>query len=1345
MSALESQSWQDRDVWYCTSSQPAVWESGVVAAMEYIDNGTWAFVIISGDSMLNISTSYLDKSNEFAHVKRRAPQTTHVQDLTLLPYLNEPEIIECVRQRYLTKCMYTNIGTILLALNPFEKLPIYSHDNLNSYFREGEFPKMKLGPHIYQLSDRAYQKMFIDKYNPDKRENQTILINGESGSGKTESTKLILHYLATVSSKVATDVLNCSGTMDFESLINAVNPITESFGNARTSRNNNSSRFGKFIELNYTADGFIEGVTIHTYLLETVRVVSQSKGERNYHVFYECFSGLSPTHLLELGMRAPEDFYYTNRSGEYFRHDDVSDGDNFKRLQEALSQIHVRNDEQDSMFRVLAAVLHIGNLSFEESTTTNEEAAVLSKDCKRHVDYICALLEIDETVLTAAVSTRNLLVAGTTIRKVLNIDKAVAARDSFAKTLYDLLFKWIIFAVNQSLYSDCASEVASFIGVLDIFGFEFFETNSFEQLCINYANEKLQDHFNYSVFKSEQEIYEDEGLIWNFHDYPSNSDRLKLFEHKVMGVFSIFDEQLKLPKPTDDKVANVLYSRCSSSCYFHATHHNKNNLQFTVHHYADSVQYSLRGVLNKNRSDVAPEIVDVLQQSRSVFVNSIGRIHTPMVRHHGASRSIKSVGPKMSTVSSDFCKQLQQLVSKIRTTRSHFIRCIKPNNALVPNVFDNGMVVSQLRCSGVMEAVTVFKSGFSNRIYFPVFVSRYSAFVTVCGINVWTREFYRSLEKGRRTEQEKYWRLAASKLIGVIRLSEYILNAIENVSNEDTPVNLMTGLQLGRSQIFLQESVFNHLEHLYERSVVLMARRLQRRWRAAMLSRNDYSRAKAPFAAVKALLYFSDFKRRRVVERIAAAMLLQRKARVYIAVMRLRRVKQGISKVKAAFRGYRARRMITLYRNLAATAIQACYRRHVSRRMYLLLFKSAATIRRYSVVWNAVRRRRRKILAVIRIQSCWRRKRAHVHAISLKESKIQAKMEQNERISKAKELFMLTLEARLVENPHWFEEIESFEDKIKQLRGRIHELKQQNADLHAENSKLVQNIDAMETESFAHPEVQRSRSDQSSDLDRSALHLDVCMYVSEIAASASALIETLSNMERCRVSSLTELSRVEAEIRLLKVSREQKMKEIQAAETRLVKALALYDRKQRKSKTDDVSRFTDSDSSKMTIDECTGLVDSLKRSLDENNSKLVRLKARKNMLLLKVESHDLVAQLAEAVGGLTEIQQSLSDTTSLDNIFGVAHSKRMLYHQLSSRNIGSDKQNPKKFQRFTSATLDEMKQDLVGRSDTSEAVRQLELTTAEDSLDKDPQTTAKKHRFSAHLSKWLFRRSKQGN
>lgn len=632
--------WKDAVVWFAPSTDTR-WTAGIVRrnheSLSRSNERVFLIEAVDGghdnSPLVEVTTSAVDSFGlEYQLVKKRDAKVDAsgaVTDMTALSFLNEPEMIQCLKQRYAAKHIYTNIGPILVAVNPFEQLhkDVYSADTIEKYALADSTESRRLGPHVFQISNNAYNRMFIDKYDPDKRENQSILVNGESGAGKTESTKQVLKFLASNSAAVAASLDDTDITVDVEKVITAINPITESFGNAKTSRNNNSSRFGKFIELEYAADGYIASSHIQTYLLETVRVTSQLKGERNYHIFYELFAGMSEEQRTEWGCVSLLDFRLVNQSGEYNRYDGESDYENFSRLVNAFQTIDMTVPVMEEIFKTVIGVLHIGNLAFEASSNVGADSADFKPDCRVHVDHACRLLGIPEARLNDAFSSRCIKVAGNLIKKQLNAEMATAARDVVVKTTYELMFKSIMLEVNQSLqFTEEDVDRVSFIGVLDIFGFEFFEHNSFEQLCINYANEKLQDHFNYAIFQSEKEVYEEEGVKWNFTDYPDNAERLELFEHKSTGLFLLCDEQLKIPKPSDDKLVQSFYAKCALYKHFTASKGNKGKMEFVINHFACDVKYKATGFVDKNRNEIAQEIFDCYQNSSVAFLQQFGQV-----------------------------------------------------------------------------------------------------------------------------------------------------------------------------------------------------------------------------------------------------------------------------------------------------------------------------------------------------------------------------------------------------------------------------------------------------------------------------------------------------------------------------------------------------------------------------------------------------------------------------------------------------------------------------------------------------------------------------------------------
>ena len=926
---FEHDPWNHSKVWafHCNKWEPAHVISYTRPAPP---DSEWTIVVeILPQSRHPIKTKAIDElsTTEFEHIKRRDSSINYVEisDMTRLSFLNEPDMLYCLKKRYEKDRIYTNTGPILIAINPYKKLNIYSEESLRRYYEPNNANAIK-EPHIYEISHNAYQSMFVDRLDPAKRENQAILVNGESGSGKTETTKYILHYLAQVSASVSGNVNPTTSSGDIESKVIASNPITESFGNAKTSRNDNSSRFGKYIELLYTADGYIEGAKIRTYLLETVRVVRQSPGDRNFHIFYEIFAGLEKQFRRKMRFERLEDFNYMNQSGQYTRDDNVSDLENYNTLLDAFSTIRISQDYQDEILRILVGILHLGNLEFDTDVVNGIDVSKFSKTCKAAVDMACELLGLTKQILEHAVTIRSLSTVGGEVLKNLDAVGASYARDALAKTIFDKLFKWIVLQVNISLSGGSMNpetEAASSIGVLDIFGFEHFKENTFEQLCINYTNEKLQDHFNFSIFKSEQEVYVSEGLQWKFVHYPDNFERLDLLENRTFGIFALCDEQLKIPKASDDKLAITLYERCSKHRYFSAKGSEKVNYEFTFHHYACPVKYSCIGFLDKNRSEVAKEIQDCLLASSNKLLNLTGEATLPRdsgaksrsreyniyqvaaQRYSAASVTGKTVGKKMATVSSEYVKELDSLMLKIKTKINHFVRCVKPNDYRAKNDFDSQVVLDQLKHVGLLGAIQVLRTGFPKRMEFTSFVNRYLVLSYASGVNALTKDLFHLVDEARRTSFKSHWVLSAGKLVQIVPFAAMALQ----ISMSD----VQEGLQMGETQIFMKVQMFELLERMQERSFNLIALRLLVRHRARKVvaveaSRKPFRTRRGKPLAQHAMMLFADSKRLRAITKVRATILLQRRARVFLAVTRRKKIIKGIQKLQARWRGYKGRK-----------------------------------------------------------------------------------------------------------------------------------------------------------------------------------------------------------------------------------------------------------------------------------------------------------------------------------------------------------------------------------------------------------------------------------------------------
>ncbi|KAM3283666.1 myosin-1 [Capsicum chacoense] len=618
-----------------------------------------------------------------------------VDDLMQLSYLNEPSVLYNLQYRYNRDMIYTKAGPVLVAVNPFKKVPLYSNEYIEAYKR-----KSIESPHVYAITDMAIREMVRDEVN------QSIIISGESGAGKTETAKIAMQYLAAL-----------GGGSGIEDEIVKTNPILEAFGNAKTLRNDNSSRFGKLIEIHFSETGKISGANIQTFLLEKSRVVQCSEGERSYHIFYQLCAGAPGALKEKLNLKDVSEYNYLRQSNCQSI-SGVDDAEQFRIVMEALDVVHISKEDQESVFSMLAAVLWLGNISFTDVDNENHAEPVVDEG----LTSVSTLIGCGVEELKLALSTRKMRVRNDDIVQKLTLSQATDTRDALAKSIYSCLFDWLVEQINKSLAVGKRRTGRS-ISILDIYGFESFERNSFEQFCINYANERLQQHFNRHLFKLEQEEYIQDGIDWTKVDFDDNQDCLNLFEKKPLGLLSLLDEESTFPNGTDMSFANKLKQHLNSNLCFRG----ERGKAFTVSHYAGEVIYDTTGFLEKNRD---------LLHSNSIQLLSSCKYHLPQTfASNMLSQSEKPVvGPlyksggadsQKLSVSTKFKGQLFQLMQRLENTTPHFIRCIKPNNFQSPGKYEQGLVLQQLRCCGVLEVVRISRSGFPTRMSHQKFARRY--------------------------------------------------------------------------------------------------------------------------------------------------------------------------------------------------------------------------------------------------------------------------------------------------------------------------------------------------------------------------------------------------------------------------------------------------------------------------------------------------------------------------------------------------------------------------------------------------------------------------------------------
>ncbi|GAA5796115.1 hypothetical protein HPULCUR_001484 [Helicostylum pulchrum] len=646
---------------------------------------------------------------------RNPPKMEYTDDLTNLSYLNEPAVLNTIRTRYMQHLIYTYSGIVLIAVNPFARVSLYEPDIVQQYSgkRRGE-----LEPHLFAIAEEAYRCMIREEIN------QTIVVSGESGAGKTVSAKFIMRYFATADDQeVAEKKKKSDGSMtEVEEQILATNPIMEAFGNAKTSRNDNSSRFGKYIEIQFDNDANIVGAKIRTYLLERSRLIFQPEIERNYHIFYQLCAGAPSQERKDFGLSQYTDFHYLNQSGTG-EIAGVNDAEEFEVTQRALSTVGLSVDLQWKIFRILAALLHLGNI-----TITGRGDAMLSES-DHALLTATRLLGISTAEFRKWIVRKQIITRSEKIVTNLSPTQAQVVKDSVAKYIYSNLFDWLVEIINQSLSAPDTDAIRNFIGVLDIYGFEHFKKNSFEQFCINYANEKLQQQFNQHVFKLEQEEYIREKINWTFIEFSDNQKCIEMIEGKL-GILSLLDEESRLPAGSDQAFCQKLYDNFSSpehKKYFKKPRFSSS--AFTIAHYAHDVEYEAENFLEKNKDSVPDEHLQLLQNSEFPFLDEILSASAAANASVSVENKRKSMAVKKPTLGSIFKNSLINLMDTIGETNVHYIRCIKPNEAKAAWEFEAPMVLSQLRACGVLETIRISCLGYPSRWTFEEFADRYYALV----------------------------------------------------------------------------------------------------------------------------------------------------------------------------------------------------------------------------------------------------------------------------------------------------------------------------------------------------------------------------------------------------------------------------------------------------------------------------------------------------------------------------------------------------------------------------------------------------------------------------------------
>uniref|UniRef100_A0A673BZT1 Myosin VAb n=1 Tax=Sphaeramia orbicularis TaxID=375764 RepID=A0A673BZT1_9TELE len=867
-----------------------------------------------GDSTLSLQ---LEDGTEVEH--KIDTQTNHLpplrnpnilvgeNDLTALSYLHEPAVLHNLKVRFVdSKLIYTYCGIVLVAINPYESLPIYEEDIIHAYRGQN---MGDMDPHIFAVAEEAYKQMARDE------RNQSIIVSGESGAGKTVSAKYAMRYFATVSCS--------SGEANVEEKVLASSPIMEALGNAKTTRNDNSSRFGKYIEIGFDKKHCIIGANMRTYLLEKSRVVFQAHGERNYHIFYQLCASSHLSEFKAFRLGCADDFHYTNQ-GQSPVIDGVDDAKEMNNTRKAFSLLGINEGDQMAIYQILAALLHLSNVEVKEQSA--DKSSIMPDNA--HLLVFCELMGVPCEEMAHWLCHRKLKTTTETYVKPVPKINAVNGRDALAKHIYARLFSWIVGRVNNALKSSVRQH--SFIGVLDIYGFETFDVNSFEQFCINYANEKLQQQFNLHVFKLEQEEYMKEQIPWTLIDFYDNQPCINLIEAKL-GVLDLLDEECKMPKGSDDTWAQKLYNTLLKR-NAHFDKPRLSNRAFIIHHFADKVEYQCVGFLEKNKDTVNEEQINVLKKSQVkfpfVFIFSFYDEKAPSSTNKKSSPGRAGQKDTKKTVGLQFRQSLHLLMDTLNATTPHYVRCIKPNDHKAQFTLAPVRAVQQLRACGILETVRISAAGFPSRWTYQEFFVR-----------------YRVLMKQKDVLPDR--KLTCKNLL-------------------EKCIKDQNQYQFGKNKIFFRAGQVAYLEKLRSDKLRLACVRIQKTIRC-WLARKKYLRMRE--AAIIIQKHVRGHQARcyvKFLRQTRAAVVIQRNVRMWATRRRYQKQRSAAITLQCLFRAYMARQQF-----------------------YKMVYEQkAVVIQKWVKGWLARQHYKRTVAAIVLLQSCVRRMKAKRE---LKKLKVEAR------------------------------------------------------------------------------------------------------------------------------------------------------------------------------------------------------------------------------------------------------------------------------------------------------------------------------------------------------------------
>uniref|UniRef100_A0A663E9H1 Myosin heavy chain, skeletal muscle, adult-like n=1 Tax=Aquila chrysaetos chrysaetos TaxID=223781 RepID=A0A663E9H1_AQUCH len=726
------------------------------------------------------------------------PKYDKIEDMAMMTHLHEPAVLYNLKERYAAWMIYTYSGLFCVTVNPYKWLPVYNPEVVLAY--RGK-KRQEAPPHIFSISDNAYQFMLTGECLISFE-----LLFGESGAGKTVNTKRVIQYFATIaaSGEKKKEEQQQSGKMQgtLEDQIISANPLLEAFGNAKTVRNDNSSRFGKFIRIHFGATGKLASADIETYLLEKSRVTFQLKAERSYHIFYQITSNKKPELIdMLLITTNPYDFHFVSQ-GE-ITVPSIDDKEELMATDSAIDILGFTADEKTAIYKLTGAVMHYGNLKFKQKQ--REEQA--EPDGTEVADKAAYLMGLNSADLLKALCYPRVKVGNEFVTKGQTVQQVNNAVGALAKAVYEKMFLWMVIRINQQL--DTKQPRQYFIGVLDIAGFEIFDFNSFEQLCINFTNEKLQQFFNHHMFVLEQEEYKKEGIEWTFIDFGMDLAACIELIEKPMGIFSILEEECMFPKATDTSFKNKLYDQHlgkSSNFQKPKPAKGKAEAHFSLVHYAGTVDYNISGWLEKNKDPLNETVIGLYQKSSVKTLALLFASYGGAEAEAGGKKGGKKKGSSFQTVSALFRENLNKLMTNLRSTHPHFVRCIIPNETKTPGAMEHELVLHQLRCNGVLEGIRICRKGFPSRVLYADFKQRYKV------LNA------SAIPEGQFIDSKK----ASEKLLGSIDVDH-------------------TQYKFGHTKVFFKAGLLGLLEEMRDEKLAQLITRTQARCRG-FLMRVEYRR-----------------------------------------------------------------------------------------------------------------------------------------------------------------------------------------------------------------------------------------------------------------------------------------------------------------------------------------------------------------------------------------------------------------------------------------------------------------------------------------------------------------------